>query len=215
MLSLLLVFATLALTRSATSSVLTVIVGTFGVRLWFRSPEMRLMHNAALAAVLLTVVFSLLFWPDEILLTLGRDPTLTGRIPLWEELFGSIAAQPFLGFGYSGFWNADSRRVQYLWQVITWNAPNAHNGYIDLILQLGIVGLLLYLYVFWSILKQAVEHLRQETLPEASWILLFMTCFLLLNLDEGPLPYIDEFMLFTVASLLVVSAVPKQKSFPS
>ena len=203
--SLSLAFLTLALTKSATSLLIAMIVLGLGSRLWLRSPKGRLCWNAAVSALLVAIVCTALFWPDQVFPLLGRDASLTGRVPLWQESLKLIWQRPLLGYGYSGFWNVDSRTVQYLWQVIGWNAPNGHDGYIDILLQIGVVGLLLYLFVWGIIIVRALKQVSYGTLPEAAWMLLLMTVNVLLNIDEGPLPYPDEFTLFVAVCLLVLS----------
>ena len=201
-------FGTLLLTQSATSLVIALALIAVGSRLWVRSPQARLVHGAVLAAGLLIAVFSMVFWPDAIFSVAGRDASLTGRVPLWEEVFKLFRARFLLGYGYSGFWNANSHDVQYLWRVIGWTAPNAHNGYLDIMLQLGVVGLFLYMFAWGKILVGAVRQVTRGTLPEAQWMLLFLLTNVLLNVDEGPLPYPDEFTMFGGVCLVVLARAP-------
>ncbi len=202
---LLLALATLVMTKSASSFLIAMIVSGLGCRLWLRSAQTRLLWNSAVIAVLLVVVFTVLFWPDQVFPALGRDSSLTGRVPLWRESMLLVLKRPLLGYGYSGFWNVDSHDVQYLWRVIDWPAPNAHDGYIDILLQIGFVGLVFYAFLWGVIVVKAIHYIRLGTLKQATWILLFMTVNILLNIDEGPLPYPDQFTLFVAASLLVLS----------
>ena len=197
-------FGALLMTRSATSTLIGLIVVALGSRLWMRSQGLRLTWIAGLLTVLVMIAGFLVIAPDQIFAVLGRDSSLTGRVPLWEEAFNLIAKRPWLGYGYSGFWNAESRDVQYLWLKITWTAPNAHNGYIDLLLQIGIIGLCFYLAMWLLIIVRSARHAIRGTMPTAGWILLSMTVNMLLNINEGPLPYADEFTLFVGASLLAL-----------
>ena len=71
---------------------------------------------------------------------LGRDTTLTGRTDLWMELL----AQPFnpvLGYGYQSFWQTpEAARLGEKFYFI----PNqAHNGYLEVYIQTGVISLLL------------------------------------------------------------------------
>jgi len=68
--------------------------------------------------------------------------TLTGRVPLWEELIGYVAAEPLAGYGYGGFWSPN--RVLAMFETQNWPVSHAHSDYIELALSLGLVGLLLY-----------------------------------------------------------------------
>ncbi len=92
---------------------------------------------------------------------LGRgddSSTLSGRIPLWEELLVSINKKPILGHGYLAYW--DSKRVEYLSERLGWEIPHGHNAFLDILLDVGIVGLLL---VLLAILLAFVEAARLYT----------------------------------------------------
>ncbi len=80
------------------------------------------------------------------LASMGRGEevsTLTGRVPLWEELIDHIQDRPLVGYGYLGFWDAD--RVEELADIFKWEIPHGHNMYLDIILDGGVLGLGLYL----------------------------------------------------------------------
>lgn len=69
--------------------------------------------------------------------------SLTGRIPLWYELSKAAGNRPLLGYGYGSFWSAE--RIGYYSKRLLWEIPNGHNAYLDLVLNVGVVGLVLYL----------------------------------------------------------------------
>jgi O-antigen ligase len=121
--------------------------------------------------------------------------------------------RPWLGYGFSGFWNEDSPVVQTIWAALDWKAPSAHNGYIDILLQIGVVGLLLYVWVWSSIIGNSLVAWWQRTLPEARWLLLFMLVNLLLNMDEGPLPYPDQFTVLMPGSILLLRSWRRERAF--
>jgi len=71
--------------------------------------------------------------------SVGRDPTLTDRTKIWTLLLG-MQTNPLLGTGYESFWLGS--RLERVWQ--TFNGLNeAHNGYLQVYLNLGLIGLLL------------------------------------------------------------------------
>lgn len=77
--------------------------------------------------------------------SLGRSDnigSLTGRLPLWNEMLKFADDHPLLGFGYGSFWSA--KRIDDFSEKLLWEIPNGHNAYLDLLLNLGIVGLSLY-----------------------------------------------------------------------
>ena len=67
---------------------------------------------------------------------LGRDDTLTGRTIIWKQLMPVFENQPAFGSGFQSFWTT-SRRELY-------EFSDAHNGYLDVLMDLGMVGLVLY-----------------------------------------------------------------------
>jgi exopolysaccharide production protein ExoQ len=75
-----------------------------------------------------------------VLKALGKDPSLTGRTDIWTALMREVAERPWTGFGYQAFWGRiDPRRLDP--QAETgWPVPSAHNGWIDLLIQLGWPG---------------------------------------------------------------------------
>jgi len=99
------------------------------------------------------------------LAALGRDPTLTGRTDLWKELV-EMVPNPILGVGYQSFWLGS--RLAKLWGVHWWQPTEAHNGYLEVYLELGLLGLLL----LFMLLRAAYYSISYD---------------LMINFDEGRL----------------------------
>lgn len=74
--------------------------------------------------------------------SLGRDETLTGRTDFWKELI-AFGTNPLIGTGYESFWLGE--RVAYFWDRYWWRPNQAHNGYLELYLNLGLAGLTLFI----------------------------------------------------------------------
>ena len=96
-------------------------------------------------------------------LSMGRaeaaENTLTGRVPLWTELYEEyISKRPALGYGYGGFWTPEQSKIISSDQ--DWIIGSAHSIYIDAALTLGVGGLLLYLAILLSVLFRAVREAR-------------------------------------------------------
>jgi hypothetical protein len=71
---------------------------------------------------------------------LGRNATLTDRTEVWE-LALRLQPNPILGAGFESFWLG--QRLEDLWSKF-WGKPNqAHNGYIETYLNLGLIGLVI------------------------------------------------------------------------
>ncbi len=94
-----------------------------------------------IAAVLIFVLLEAAFdVTGFIIQSLGRDATLTTRVPMWEVLISS-AENPLFGSGYESFWLGS--RLSVLFGLF--GVMQAHNGYLELYLSLGIMGLALFL----------------------------------------------------------------------
>lgn len=195
------------LSQSATSLVLASIVIAVGAIFYSsRNWRLRLVLVYFFAVVAVLVAVFLVADSAAVFAVLNRDPSFTGRLPLWDMSMQAIMRRPLLGYGYSGFWNQDSLIVQQIWQAIAWEAPSAHNGYLDIILQIGFLGLGFYAWVWGKTIVLSLSAWRESSLPEAQWILLFMLINVLLNLDEGPLPYPDQFTVLMPGVLLLLEA---------
>ena len=76
---------------------------------------------------------------------IGKDTTFTGRTVLWVLVLESIFKKPLLGYGYQAFWTGESGPSLYLYlsSESDWLAPHAHNGYLDMWLDLGIFSVVI------------------------------------------------------------------------
>ena len=74
----------------------------------------------------------------------GRDESLSGRDEVWSIVFVEGLKKPIFGSGYGAFWKEGKGREL----VHTWNPRQSHNAYLDLWVDLGIVGLVALIYAF-------------------------------------------------------------------
>lgn len=81
-----------------------------------------------------------LFAPEIVFQLLGRDATLTGRTDIWTVLADYIEQKPLLGYGYGAFWAPESDPGNWVRDALQWDAPTAHNGWLEVTLALGFVG---------------------------------------------------------------------------
>lgn len=122
---------------------------------------------------------------ETILTLMGKDATLTGRTGVWEAVVVMIQERPWLGYGYSGFWLGLDGASAYVWYATGWSVPYAHNGILDLWLDLGLLGVLLYFISFLSSCFQAVIWVRSTKTANGLWPLILLTLSLLSNLSES------------------------------
>ena len=147
----------------------------------------RLKPNAnvrAMACVflLVTVVayFSIDFL-DVITSLTGRDSTLTGRTDLiWSPLISIAMKHPVLGVGYGGFW----MHPIVIDPVKLMTVNEAHNGYIDVFIELGTVGLILLAVVIVAFFRKATEVFKND-IEWGSFLLAILLMSLLHNITES------------------------------
>src|SRR5690606_18147097 len=153
-----------------------------------------------------------------VLEALGKDPSLTGRTDIWEALMRKVADRPWTGYGYGAFWGREGESAPADWvrQETQWPVPNAHNGWIDLLVQLGwpgafLVGTLMAVTAGVTVLRSTGQGAR-----EGWWALGFLAAFFVLSLSESillahqGLPWV-LFMAVMTRSILpspAASAVP-------
>lgn len=86
---------------------------------------------------------------DDLILLIFGDLTFSLRTPIWTDVVKSIADRPWLGYGFGSFWDIGEQLnpLKYApWDAFYVDAQvinTAHNGYLDQLLQTGIVGLAL------------------------------------------------------------------------
>lgn len=155
------------------------------------APAFQLRSNLALL-VLLTVILGLggtaiylLDHSEGVLSLLDRDLTLTGRTDLWRLIIGAIHERPWLGYGYGSFWTNWFGPSGELWARLGWEAPHAHNGALELLLDIGIIGSAL----FFASLARTVRRALLSTQPAIQlhnyWGLIFLIFLLLVNVTES------------------------------
>ena len=125
----------------------------------------------------------LVFAPELVVSVLGRDLTLTGRTDIWIVLLDFISERPLLGYGYGAFWDEGSNPGNWVREMLEWDAPTAHNGWIEVTLALGLIGLVLLAFDFlMTIWRAAWASINTWT---GVFALAFCAQFFLFSLSES------------------------------
>jgi O-antigen ligase len=122
---------------------------------------------------------------DVIVSQLGRDATLTGRTVLWERVLLWIPDHLWIGRGYNAFWGVESGESADIRLLSGWDVPHSHNGFLDVVLDLGLVGLGLFVCACLSSIVRAVRLLRAGPSAIAAWPFVFLVLFILTNIGES------------------------------
>lgn len=148
------------------------------------------------------------------IIAMGRDLTLTGRTEIWSDVYDVASNQPISGVGYGAFWIGRLANIPWT-ENLTWTLGQAHNGYIDLYLQLGWIGVLILAAMIFSV----HNRLSRSLSIEYSFTRLRATFFLMIlfvNITESTFLRGDHslWFLFLTCALFVKGSneIPKKKT---
>ncbi|MFN3524856.1 MAG: O-antigen ligase family protein [Paracoccus sp. (in: a-proteobacteria)] len=157
-----------------------------------------------LAGLLLLFLGTLLV---PVLDALGKDATLTGRVPLWHLVDARIAERPWLGYGYQTFWTEGSSNAWVIWSAIGWQSPHAHNGYRDVLLSVGLAGLV----PLAAVMVQAIRRGARLSMsyPTGGWLWpnAVLGQSLIINLSESSLLFHNDLQWILTAAVITMFAI--------
>ena len=138
----------------------------------------------ALLAIAWHAALLLYFTYEDILLFLGRDPSLTGRTKIWEFVLGLGMDAPLTGYGYDAFWSGDySPGAPF---AIAWGIKSAHNAWLEVLVALGLPGVILLVIAIASMTFRAIVLARYSNeLAPAVLIMLCVFLFLTIGASES------------------------------
>ena len=121
---------------------------------------------------------------------LKKDMTLTGRTEFWPLIIDRVnQTNPLFGFGVKGFWQSARGLENPAYGIVAVKTgfvpPHSHNGFIDILCELGWVGLLLFTLSFFNNIFRGIKYLVKESFPESGLPLYLLTLILMTNLTEG------------------------------
>jgi O-antigen ligase len=157
-----------------------------------------------------------LYWDDivvNVLGALGKDATLTGRTDVWEFVIDRIKDRPWLGHGFGTFWNGLNGPSAYVVRSVRWDVPDAHNGFLDLCIDLGLVGLALYAFILFQTLIKTLTLIRVTRRREYMWALIFIVYSLIANLSESSLLFRNSLPPVVLTAVSVSIAIEYHKEF--
>ena len=181
--------------------VLVAMLGWMRLLRFFQKRSTAWMAAGVLGLLIVAGIVSVSFDMDHATQMLGRDSTLTGRTQIWELSLQSAWHRPILGYGYSAFWNV-SPEALHIRRLLHWDVPHAHNGFIELILELGFVGLGLMICLYLMALVRGVRYLKRNWSQESAWPLLYVVLTLMYQITENTI-----FVANTIFWMLLVAAI--------
>jgi exopolysaccharide production protein ExoQ len=128
---------------------------------WFASKT----FSRAVLVVALSLPYILFFaqrfeWVlAPIVQAVGRNMTFTGRTDIWQHI-DSTTVNPLIGYGFYNFWGGTGGRN--INEVMHMTIPNAHDGYVDLYLDGGIIGLVLLFFLLVTYGNRLIKKLQNS-----------------------------------------------------
>jgi exopolysaccharide production protein ExoQ len=170
----------------------------------------------------LQVVFGI---SEQALAQVGRDATLTGRTEIWAAVLG-LSTNPFIGTGFESFWLGS--RLKTMWGLFPVFRPiQAHDGYLEIYLNLGLIGLFLVLGYLVSSYRWIAARLNAEESHEliardanetivARFALGYLLAFALYNVTEAsfqPLNFLFVILLLATLQSRELRPQPAENPF--
>lgn len=182
--------ALLVLSQSKTSLALTLGAPALAIGLWRLSRSLKvglsvpLLVGSSVAYCIFAVLFIAGVDVAQVVVDWVQSVGFTGRDEIWRFLIARFLERPWLGHGFGGFWDIGPSSPNLLYG--TGYVPminQAHNGYLDLLLSLGVVGVLAYLILLASFFVSLPRTVgANDSVLLLCWCLLMFT--LLHNLTE-------------------------------
>lgn len=170
--------------------------------------KLSLRSKRSVFAILLFLIFTffmsflLLINFNTFLSVNDKDITLSGRTILWDTLWNFIQQKPWLGYGYGSFFSSEGREANLLWQIHDWSPVHSHNGFVQLWIDLGGIGLLVFVLGYISCLFNSLFKYLVSKEPQMLWIFLFLMYTVFLNLTEVSFVAVNSIIwIISVASI--------------
>jgi exopolysaccharide production protein ExoQ len=185
---ILLLFGSIVMTRAFSALVVLFLYSLFVIALQiFRKLERKAV--VAVSMILLIVSLSAIaggitLYTQNLFGFFGRDLTLTGRTDIWALLMTSIAKRPAFGYGFYSFWLGMTGESANVISAAHWFFGYAHNGYLDIVLQLGFLGLALFVTTLFQAFKDILTCLNHQRSIGVDWYIGLIVLTVLYNIDE-------------------------------
>jgi len=184
-LSIVLLIGSRSITCILTGGILLVVASAFKVQKIVFQPIIGKFFSLTLVFVFSFSLLAIIVFNLDIVASLfslfGKDMTLTGRIDLWNSILLETKKNLLHGCGFGGFWVVDNPTIDFIYSQFTWLPNRAHLGYLDILNETGLIGLVLFglmiFYYFLNLLKFEGPHYWK-------W---FIIVVLVLNISESTL----------------------------
>lgn len=191
--------------RAATLVAPTCLLGFFGMCQVQRSRRWAAPLLVATITCGLLITFGVVRHAEQVFGWMGREATLTKRTVLWGLLLDHGAKRPWLGYGYGAFWRGSEGPSGEVARQLGYYPWHAHNGFLQLGLDLGILGIVLFVPLLAVYLSRALRVGLDSGVRWGLWPAAYLGYFVLSNLAEAELVRHDS--IYWVVYLVSVAHV--------
>lgn len=216
---LLLSFLMLVMSKSSTSMIIVLLTsGIFHLlRKRHISSSYSLTRASLVVLCLLTIAVYIFFMQESRLPTwqeaaspiaglFGKGTDLTGRTDIWQLVWLEIDKHYVLGLGYAAFWLGPDSLSQFVIDALHWIPLQSHNGYLDILNEQGLIGLILTILTLLMHARQLLTLSHLDRQQAAFWTAMLMVV-VITNFTESSLfrGFVFQNVLF-IFSLVAVSS---------
>jgi exopolysaccharide production protein ExoQ len=137
-------------------------------------------------------LYAIYLLSPSMLATFGKDATLSQRTIIWAAAWNAAVQHPLLGYGFTAFWKGLYGPSQQVVLVAGWGLQQAQNGFLDVWLGIGLLGLGVFFLMVGQALRNAVRTFYSE--GEATyvrWCIIVIICTLLYNVGESSIGLVN------------------------
>lgn len=168
-------------------------------------------HCVAGGAIGLAIFAVFIDSTGTLLTLLGRNPTLTGRTEIWTAVL-SFHTNPLIGTGFDSFWQ--SSRIQEVASRIGYTGiTEAHNGFLEVYLNLGLIGVALLVSLLVRGYLRALVLLRTQ--PHLGQLcIVFIVTNIMFNLSEAGFKQLSpNWIAFMLATIEIPGLLPNRPAW--
>ena len=181
----------IVMSQSRTGWILALIALLLTLAIWLLQ---RLPTKQALAMLLLGLTgaaigaYGIYSYSSTILTFMGKDSTLSQRTIIWTAVWQAILQHPILGYGFASFWSGLYGPSQNVTLVAGWGLAQAQDGFLDVWLGTGILGIAVIAAMAGQAMRNAARCAYSRSHQTyVRWCVVVIICILLFNIGESSL----------------------------
>ncbi len=132
----------------------------------------------------------------------GKDPSLTGRTPIWEATLDIILERPLIGYGYQAAFGGYFSPAHEIWILNPWEPTDSHNALLQIWIEVGLIGVVLFLAVLARALSNGIRLTAIVPGAVGLWPITMFSLAIVTGISESGIQS-EEFgwVMFVIAAL--------------